>query len=433
MRRSITLRRRRDRAEKAVSLAVGAGREVKRVGARVLPAAEGQGPQSVDGDRLPLEVAHRTEKISVRVERIDPSVAEIPDENVAAESSESIGCARNAPRRIQRPTGSEALEQIPASVKHVDKAVARPRDVVMLCCVLLRVGDEQIAVDVLNAERRKAWRNLRIGKSAIRGALGISVIKHVDRTGAEIGRKEEDALGIDSKDETFVNRAGRVVSRENRLISWGQTTGPSRNSSVLSVPDKGGRQACSRNQEACRGARGRVPDEASGRCRGGVGRVLRVNMLASGCDCTVRQRDLDLQGRCDGAFAVVQCRATGSVVRNPKGARGRSKCNTPRILQYRIGIECASHNVRGKVGLHVTVAVGRLPGVVGKNWRRDKSHSRNDSCRKNTATDVVHAVLPKTGREQQGRRTTTNVRRVAAGRQQEHGLALGSTRRDRLY
>ena len=52
MQRVVFFRRRRDRAEQAVGLAIGTGREVERVGARVPAAAQDELPQTVDYQRF---------------------------------------------------------------------------------------------------------------------------------------------------------------------------------------------------------------------------------------------------------------------------------------------------------------------------------------------------------------------------------------------
>ena len=52
-------------------------------------------------------------------------------------------------------------------VEHVDEAVAGTRHVVMLLRILLRVGDEEIAIDVLDAKRRVARRNVRIREATV--------------------------------------------------------------------------------------------------------------------------------------------------------------------------------------------------------------------------------------------------------------------------
>jgi hypothetical protein len=52
-------------------------------------------------------------------------------------------------------------------VEHVDKAVARTRHVVMLLRILLRISHEELAIDVLDAKRREAGRDIRIREASV--------------------------------------------------------------------------------------------------------------------------------------------------------------------------------------------------------------------------------------------------------------------------
>src|SRR6202035_2745067 len=93
------------------------------------------------------------------------------------------GGPRHSPRRIERPAAGEASQQMAVGVEDIDKAVTRTGYIVMLFCILLGIADEEIAIDVLDAERREAGRNVRIRESVVddvgrhqafitRGAIG---------------------------------------------------------------------------------------------------------------------------------------------------------------------------------------------------------------------------------------------------------------------
>jgi hypothetical protein len=78
---------------------------------------------------------------------------------------------------------------------------------------LLGIGHEQIAIDILDPKRRVADRDVRIDELETGGEnldihtmaddVGRSV--YFDFSGAEVGRKEEDAVGVGAKDEPFVD------------------------------------------------------------------------------------------------------------------------------------------------------------------------------------------------------------------------------------
>src|SRR5262249_17323047 len=173
---------------------------------------------------------------------------------------------------------------MPVSVENVDKAIAPARHVVMLSRILHCVSDKEIAVDVLDAEGRKPSRNLWISKIAVnlsrcrRSEAGRPIGgEYVDRSGPKVRRKEKDAVWIGSENQTFVDRACRVIDGEDRLISRGQTARPSCNSSILGVPDECGRAGRARHEKC----RGRVPHEA-GRSGGGGVRAAGLRVPAAG-------------------------------------------------------------------------------------------------------------------------------------------------------
>src|SRR5262249_14082174 len=83
--RSVMARCRSDGAERAIGFTVRPGREIDSVGARISPTAQGQRPQPVDHDVAIVVVPEAAEKMPVRIERVDLAVAEIADEDVAAE------------------------------------------------------------------------------------------------------------------------------------------------------------------------------------------------------------------------------------------------------------------------------------------------------------------------------------------------------------
>src|SRR5262249_56260521 len=85
-------------AEQTVHLAVRPGGEIKRVGRPSIAvgaaAAERDGPQPVDEDRLPLGVAHLAKKLAaLRIEGVDTTVAKISDPQGAAQNRGAFSCS----------------------------------------------------------------------------------------------------------------------------------------------------------------------------------------------------------------------------------------------------------------------------------------------------------------------------------------------------
>src|SRR5439155_25678993 len=127
--------------------------------------AERDPPEAVDHDRMAVHAA----QWPLSVERpiagggvgVDAPVAEVPDEQVAARVSESGRSERKAPRRVQLAARCDPPEDVPGGVEHADEAEARPCHLVLRLLVLLRVGDEDAAVEVTDPERGIAVRELR--------------------------------------------------------------------------------------------------------------------------------------------------------------------------------------------------------------------------------------------------------------------------------
>src|ERR1700733_8982620 len=142
-----------------MSLTGGARREEQRIGFRLAAAAQSQGPQSVNHQCLAIGAVQLIDEMPLPVEYVDPAVAEVADEDVAAESAEGIRGTRDAPRRIERPTTDEAPQQVAISIEHVDKPVSLAWHVVVLLRVLHRVRHEEIAIDIRYAERGVACRD----------------------------------------------------------------------------------------------------------------------------------------------------------------------------------------------------------------------------------------------------------------------------------
>jgi hypothetical protein len=197
----VPISRGRDLAEQAVGLIVGASGEIERVTVGVQESAEHQRPQAVDRDRPVLLVAQFVLEPAAVVERVDPpgklaGIAEIADQDVAAEPAEAGGRASDAPGRVEDAAGSEAPQQLAVGAEYVDEAVARASDDVVLVGILPCVGHEQVAIDIGDAERREARGYPWIGKGVVeRRQLEIDVIGF-DGAGAEVGGKQEVAVDV---------------------------------------------------------------------------------------------------------------------------------------------------------------------------------------------------------------------------------------------
>src|SRR5262249_13419976 len=150
-------------------------------------AAEFKRPQLVDLDRLAARSPERATELATRVEHVDAAILLVADENVAGELTEADRRARQAPGRIEHAALGEAPQQVSVRVEDIDEAVAQAAHIVLLGGVLLGVGHPDLAIDVLDAERRKAARDARVVEVAVRDHRRELAVEHIDAAGAEVG------------------------------------------------------------------------------------------------------------------------------------------------------------------------------------------------------------------------------------------------------
>src|SRR6266566_8441163 len=144
-----------DRAEETICLIVDARCEEERVSrTRQGTIAKAQCPQAVDSNWIAFLVFElAAEATSVKFVGIDAAVTEIANQQVLAEATETLGGKGQAPGRVECTMRNETLEQVPTGVEDIDKAITWPCLVIMLARFLEGIGDIEIAVNVLDAER----------------------------------------------------------------------------------------------------------------------------------------------------------------------------------------------------------------------------------------------------------------------------------------
>src|SRR5580704_15734790 len=214
----------------------------------------------------------------------------------------------------------------------------------MLLRVLLRIADKKIAIDILDAERCKAWRDVRIGEAAfdfltrcwskasrtIRG-------KNVNLSRIKVGRKEKYTPWIGPEDEAFVHRAASgIVDGDDCVTGVWNRSRPGGNRSVLCGEYErcGDAWRAGAGDDECGSG---VPDEAG---RGGGCRRRRICLRRSRLagrtgHGIIGQRDRNLE-RYLYPGTVVKGRATRGVIGDPEGARARGERHAPRVPQYRV-------------------------------------------------------------------------------------------------
>ncbi len=124
--------------------------------------------------------------------------------------------------------------------------------------ILLGIGDIEVAIDIVDAVRRKARERVgirepavdiggvaRVGYGAVEQHGGESAVIDVDRAGPEIGGEQIAAMHIDAEVQTLIDRA--VVGADMRIVDDDGRGGteravPADDRAVLSVENEGGRE-----------------------------------------------------------------------------------------------------------------------------------------------------------------------------------------------
>ncbi len=289
------------------------------------------------------------------------AVAEISDQDGAAQLTEITRRKCHAPGRVELAMLSESLAQLTIGLEHVHDAMAFACYIVVLCIVLHRKGHKKFAAGGNNVKRGIVMRQLWIGERGHRRKGGVV---DVHLAAPEIGGIQEGrAFFVRGDGEPFINGAAAalrvghagVVNSDDPMHARGSGLKalrvdvgvPADNRPVLSCKEENGR-SCRRdtgavdagNLECLLGLRG-IEDEA-GR------RPARAQGVA-------RRRDAD-DPRLRCALRIVERRFPGVVVRNPEG-RGRRFADTPWVQQ--IWIEKFSN-------MHNAILVGQRWHVVDR-------------------------------------------------------------------
>lgn len=111
-----------------------------------------------------------------KIKRVNGSIAEIAYEQAVAVGSKVTGRHGNTPRGIEIRPVLNAQKQIPERVKNVDEAQTRAMLFVSGTRHPVRKSDDNVAADVLDAERSVVGGKLRIHKAGVLEAPERSVI-----------------------------------------------------------------------------------------------------------------------------------------------------------------------------------------------------------------------------------------------------------------
>jgi hypothetical protein len=139
----------------AVYFVIGPGRPVQRVGLlRKNAVAKLHSPESIDVYGLVVCVAQSAEELALaRPEGVDRAVAEIADQQCAAELSEARRRKRESPWRVENPVTCDSTDEVPLRIEDVDEAETWSLLLFVAAGLLLfRIRDVDVAANRLNAE-----------------------------------------------------------------------------------------------------------------------------------------------------------------------------------------------------------------------------------------------------------------------------------------
>jgi hypothetical protein len=154
-----------ERAEQAVRHAVRPRGEVEGVLiARRATIAECQAQEPVDLDRLMCGIAELAKEIaSVGVVRVDPAIAEVPHQQRATKRTEIRRREGQAPRRLEKATRDQPLQEVAVGVENAYEPFAAIREVVLIR-IATGVRNIELTANGLDIERPVVVWDVRVGE-----------------------------------------------------------------------------------------------------------------------------------------------------------------------------------------------------------------------------------------------------------------------------
>ena len=144
-----------------------------------------------DDKRAAVDAEERAERReSTQIVGIDATVSEVAHEQVPGKCAERARRDRQAPRGIQGSAGCHAAREVSLEIEYIHEAEARSRHIVVLGCILQRVGHVDLAGEKVDIEGGIARRQSRVGEITRQVRLTGGSLEHIDGAGAKVGRKQ---------------------------------------------------------------------------------------------------------------------------------------------------------------------------------------------------------------------------------------------------
>src|ERR1035441_4491168 len=160
------------------------------------------------------------------IERVDRAVAEIANQQRAAELAEGRERHLHSPRRVERSLGNQVRDQISRCVKHIDESVAGGSHIVMLRRVLLGVSHIDHPTEIGDSEGSEAGRNRRVHESLSVYDRIEAAVEHIDYPVMEIGNIQNRRGGRSADDAALKYRVRLGVINWDNCSSGVDGTAP---------------------------------------------------------------------------------------------------------------------------------------------------------------------------------------------------------------
>src|SRR2546423_812665 len=150
---------------------------------------------------------------------VDLSIAEVANEEIAAEAAEVRRSEGNSPRCVELTMLRDPREQRAGGVVDVYEPPTLSVDLVDRISVLFSVGDEDARSDRLYPERRVAGWQVRVDERSRARHEVEGRVEHIDTTVVEVRRIEPVARRRRGEREALVDRTDRGAVGQDHGLS----------------------------------------------------------------------------------------------------------------------------------------------------------------------------------------------------------------------
>jgi hypothetical protein len=174
-------------------------------------------PQADVSDRRARAGIQRADQRKrLRIEGVDHAVSEVADQKVASEAAKACRGKRHPPGCVQNALAGDSRHEVSIVVELID--IAETRTYALKCGGAdLGVGNIDVSTNTMDAKRRIARWQCRIGKVTRKSMRSEGAVEDIHGTLLKVSRKQERSGRIGVKRDVGVSGLGRIVDHRNRL------------------------------------------------------------------------------------------------------------------------------------------------------------------------------------------------------------------------